>query len=256
MRGYSPIIRGPRRCSSSTATVGGGRICCRAPFDTLFDYVGERRWAPAMLQCELINHQELGVEPAVFMQFFVVLRDVVRGELGEAWTQDVYGRDGITYLVSWMRWWPGKAYSSAPPPRPSPFYASRGGREQKAGSPSPHRVLHAVEWGGLGGRCRDISPSPIQQRHTDPPIPRIEPVGRVEWVGVGYSLDAPKPVHRYPSIGEYPAASHQRARSIMSSCLPPRWHKARRRYGRAPSVYWASLPPPARQCAAVAARRG
>jgi hemoglobin-like flavoprotein len=57
-------------------------------FETLLDFIGDRAFAANMLRCEVINHQEFGVPPQTFTQFFVVMRDAFRDLLGAEWTAD------------------------------------------------------------------------------------------------------------------------------------------------------------------------
>ncbi|MGL4541801.1 MAG: globin [Polymorphobacter sp.] len=55
-------------------------------FETLLDYIGDKRFAVSMLHCERINHAELGVTPEVYTRFFWVVRDAFRDLLGDGWT--------------------------------------------------------------------------------------------------------------------------------------------------------------------------
>ena len=58
-------------------------------FETLLDLAGEGRYAPNMIRAEIVNHENLGVPPAVFTSFFPVVMETVREELGEAWTDEI-----------------------------------------------------------------------------------------------------------------------------------------------------------------------
>jgi len=55
-------------------------------FETLLDYIGDKRFAVSMLHCERINHAELGVSTEVYTRFFWVVRDAFRDVLGKDWT--------------------------------------------------------------------------------------------------------------------------------------------------------------------------
>ena len=55
-------------------------------FETLLDFIGDKRFAVSMLHCERINHAELGVPPEVYTRFFWVVRDAFRDFLGNDWT--------------------------------------------------------------------------------------------------------------------------------------------------------------------------
>jgi hemoglobin-like flavoprotein len=57
-------------------------------FEALLDFIGDRNFAANMLRCEVINHQELGVPPETFTQFFVVMRDAFRDLLGADWRRE------------------------------------------------------------------------------------------------------------------------------------------------------------------------
>ena len=55
-------------------------------FETLLDLSEAGRYAPNMVRAEIVNHENLGVPPAVFTSFFPVVMETVRDKLGEAWT--------------------------------------------------------------------------------------------------------------------------------------------------------------------------
>lgn len=57
-------------------------------FETLLDYIGDRRFAVSMLQCEMINHAELGVPAEIFVRFFAIVRDTFRDLIGAEWSPE------------------------------------------------------------------------------------------------------------------------------------------------------------------------
>ncbi|WGM40581.1 globin [Caulobacter sp. NIBR1757] len=58
-------------------------------FAALLDLAEGGDQGARLIAIERINHEGLGVEPAVFADFFPVVAEVVREGLGEDWTPDV-----------------------------------------------------------------------------------------------------------------------------------------------------------------------
>ena len=58
-------------------------------FEALLDLAEGGDQGARLIAIERINHEGLGVEPAVFADFFPVVADVVREGLGEGWTAEV-----------------------------------------------------------------------------------------------------------------------------------------------------------------------
>lgn len=56
-------------------------------FDAIIDFIGERRYAHRMIQCEVITHEGYDVPRDVFATFFGVVAEAVREACGTAWTQ-------------------------------------------------------------------------------------------------------------------------------------------------------------------------
>jgi hemoglobin-like flavoprotein len=54
--------------------------------EVFLDFIGRGRYAANLIACEVINHENLGVPPAVFATFFVTVMETFRGILGEDWT--------------------------------------------------------------------------------------------------------------------------------------------------------------------------
>ena len=52
----------------------------------VFDMLGPKSYAPVLIQCELTNHQGLGVPPRVFATFFDVVTETFRDILGAEWS--------------------------------------------------------------------------------------------------------------------------------------------------------------------------
>ena len=55
-------------------------------FEAILDFVGERRYAHRLIQCEVVTHAGYDVPPEVFATFFGLVADVVREACGDAWT--------------------------------------------------------------------------------------------------------------------------------------------------------------------------
>jgi len=50
------------------------------------DHIGARTFSANFISAEAVNHENLGVPPAVFASFFGVMRDAFREVLGDDWT--------------------------------------------------------------------------------------------------------------------------------------------------------------------------
>lgn len=55
-------------------------------FETLLDFAGAGAYAPNMIRAEIVNHENLGVPPAVFATFFSTVMETIRELAGEAWS--------------------------------------------------------------------------------------------------------------------------------------------------------------------------
>jgi hemoglobin-like flavoprotein len=55
-------------------------------FETILDFVGERRFAHNMIGAERSVHEGYDVPREVFVSFFAVLRDTMREEMAADWT--------------------------------------------------------------------------------------------------------------------------------------------------------------------------
>ena len=55
-------------------------------FETLIDHMGGRAYSTNLIRCEVVNHENLGVPPAVFASFFRTVMEAVREAIGERWT--------------------------------------------------------------------------------------------------------------------------------------------------------------------------
>jgi hemoglobin-like flavoprotein len=55
-------------------------------FRLVLDLAGPRTYAPGFLKAEVVNHEQLGVEPDAFLTFLPLVRDVVAEMAGPAWT--------------------------------------------------------------------------------------------------------------------------------------------------------------------------
>jgi hemoglobin-like flavoprotein len=55
-------------------------------FDAIIDFVGERRYADKLIQCEVVTHDGYDVPPPVFATFFGVVAATLRDVCGPRWT--------------------------------------------------------------------------------------------------------------------------------------------------------------------------
>jgi hemoglobin-like flavoprotein len=58
-------------------------------FEAILDFVGERRYADRLIQCEVVTHSQYDVPPEVFRTFFGIVAASIRDALGEDWTPHV-----------------------------------------------------------------------------------------------------------------------------------------------------------------------
>lgn len=58
-------------------------------FEVLLDLAGPRTYGGNMVLAEIVNHENLGVPPKVFVSFFVTVRDTLAELLGGDWTPEV-----------------------------------------------------------------------------------------------------------------------------------------------------------------------
>lgn len=66
-------------------------------FETVLDIAASNTYGTNFVGCEVVNHQNLGVAADVFVEFYEVMRDVVKAELGDAWspTMESAWRDAL-----------------------------------------------------------------------------------------------------------------------------------------------------------------
>jgi hemoglobin-like flavoprotein len=57
--------------------------------ESLLDFLGDRSYGASLIRIERTNHQGLGVDPAVFDRFYLVLVDTFRDILGADWTPEI-----------------------------------------------------------------------------------------------------------------------------------------------------------------------
>jgi hemoglobin-like flavoprotein len=55
-------------------------------FETIFDFIGERRYAHRFISAEIVTHEGYGVAPDAFAAFFAVVADEIEAACGSAWT--------------------------------------------------------------------------------------------------------------------------------------------------------------------------
>lgn len=58
-------------------------------FDTIFDFIGDRRYAHRFIACEIVTHEGYDVPPDAFAAFFAIVRDQVEAACGAGWTSDM-----------------------------------------------------------------------------------------------------------------------------------------------------------------------
>ena len=58
-------------------------------FETIFDFIGERRYAHRFIGAEIVTHDGYGVAPDAFAAFFTIVRDEVRVQCGAAWSDEM-----------------------------------------------------------------------------------------------------------------------------------------------------------------------
>lgn len=58
-------------------------------FNTILDFIGERRYAHNFISSEIITHLAYDVPPAAFASFFAVMRDEIRAACGPHWSPDM-----------------------------------------------------------------------------------------------------------------------------------------------------------------------
>ena len=75
--------------------------------EAILDFVGERVYAPALIQCEVITHDGYDVPKEVFGTFFAVVADTVRDVVGDASSSDM--------AAAWSRTLEALAYYVAHP---------------------------------------------------------------------------------------------------------------------------------------------
>jgi hypothetical protein len=55
----------------------------------LLDFVGDRSYGANLIQIERVNHQGLGVEPAMFDRFYWTVKATFKDILAEDWTEEM-----------------------------------------------------------------------------------------------------------------------------------------------------------------------
>jgi len=57
--------------------------------EAIFDFVGERKYANHLIQCEVVTHAGYDVPPAVFATFFGTVAKTLKELLGPEWTPEI-----------------------------------------------------------------------------------------------------------------------------------------------------------------------
>ena len=55
-------------------------------FETILDFIGERRYAHRFIAAEIVTHEGYDVPPEAFAAFFGIVRDEVRAACSDDWT--------------------------------------------------------------------------------------------------------------------------------------------------------------------------
>lgn len=76
-------------------------------FETIFDFIGERRYAHRLIGAEIVTHEGYGVPPEAFAAFFAVVCDEVREACGREWTEAM--ADAWTRLLADLNAYTGAA---------------------------------------------------------------------------------------------------------------------------------------------------
>ena len=58
-------------------------------FEAILDFIGERRYAHHLIQCEVVTHAGYDVPPEVFATFFGTVRATLQEVVGGAWRPDI-----------------------------------------------------------------------------------------------------------------------------------------------------------------------
>jgi len=58
-------------------------------FETVFDFIGERRYAHRFIAAEIVTHEGYGVPPDAFASFFDVLAAEIEATCGPDWTAEM-----------------------------------------------------------------------------------------------------------------------------------------------------------------------
>jgi hemoglobin-like flavoprotein len=57
--------------------------------ESLLDFIGDRSYGANLVQIERVNHQGLGVDPAVFDTFYLTVKATFKDILGADWTSEM-----------------------------------------------------------------------------------------------------------------------------------------------------------------------
>jgi hemoglobin-like flavoprotein len=57
--------------------------------EAIFDFIGERKYANHLIQCEVVTHAGYDVPPEVFATFFGTVAETLKALLGSEWTPEI-----------------------------------------------------------------------------------------------------------------------------------------------------------------------
>jgi hemoglobin-like flavoprotein len=57
--------------------------------NAILDFIDRDNYGGNLMRIEIVNHENLGVPPAVFASFFEAMRDTFRDVLGGTWTPEI-----------------------------------------------------------------------------------------------------------------------------------------------------------------------
>jgi hemoglobin-like flavoprotein len=59
--------------------------------EAIFDFIGERKYANHLIQCEVVTHAGYDVPPEVFATFFGTVAETLKELLGSEWSPEIDG---------------------------------------------------------------------------------------------------------------------------------------------------------------------
>jgi len=83
-------------------------------FEAILDFIGERRYAHHLIQCEVVTHAGYDVPPEVFATFFGTVYETLKEVVGKAWRRDIdVARRELLADLDWYVQHPDQAQTAA-----------------------------------------------------------------------------------------------------------------------------------------------